>query len=67
METMMMPILERPEMLICTDCGATFASHGVGDGLDQLCNDCYAAQFEPLPPTEWPVAAVSVTAQSSRY
>ena len=39
------PRLEQAEELICVDCGATFVSHGVSDGLEQLCNDCYAAQF----------------------
>jgi hypothetical protein len=36
---------EQAEELICIDCGAIFVSHGASDGLEQLCNDCYAAQF----------------------
>jgi hypothetical protein len=55
MEMIMMPGLERPEELICTDCGATFLSHGAGDGFEQLCNGCYAAQFKPQRPGGWPV------------
>lgn len=65
METIMMPSLERPEVLICADCGATFPSHGVGDGLELLCNECYAAQFKSQRLMERPVAAVSLTAQGS--
>jgi NMD protein affecting ribosome stability and mRNA decay len=65
METIIMPSLERPEVLICADCGATFPSHGVGDGLEQLCNDCYADQFKPQRLEEWPLVAVRITAQSS--
>jgi hypothetical protein len=67
MKKIVMQSLERPEELICADCGATFPSHGVGDGLEQLCNDCYAAQFKPQRPTEWPVATVSLTPQGSPY
>ena len=39
------PRLEQAEGFICVDCGAIFVSHGASDGLEQLCNDCYAAQF----------------------
>ena len=45
MATIMKVRVERAEELICVDCGATFASHGACDGLEQLCNDCYVAQF----------------------
>ena len=37
--------LERPAEFVCTDCGATFPSHGAGDGAELLCNKCYEAQF----------------------
>lgn len=65
METIMMPSLEQPEKLICADCGATFPSHGAGDGLEQLCNDCYAAQFIPQHPTKLPIPEVSLIAPCS--
>lgn len=60
METITMPSMERSEKLICTDCGATFASHGAGDGLEQLCNECYAAQFNPQRPIMRPVRKASL-------
>jgi hypothetical protein len=37
--------LQRDEELICADCGGAFDSHGASDGLEQLCNACYIAQF----------------------
>jgi hypothetical protein len=65
MKTIVMPSLELSEVLICTDCGATFRSHGAGDGFEQLCNDCYAAQFKPLRPMEQPASVVSHLVASS--
>jgi hypothetical protein len=53
------------EELICVDCGATFASHGASDGLEQLCNDCYLAQFTPQPPIKVAGPEISLVAPSS--
>jgi hypothetical protein len=43
---------EQAEELICRDCGTLFVSHGVGDGLEQLCNDCFASKFTSEPATK---------------
>lgn len=52
MATITNPKLEQAEQLICVDCGAIFVSHGASDGLEQFCNDCYAAQFTSQPATK---------------
>lgn len=45
------PRLQQAEEFICIECDAIFVSHGASDGLEQLCNDCYAAQFTSQPAT----------------
>ncbi len=59
------PGLEKAEELICIDCGAIFVSHGVGDGFEQLCNDCYAAQFTSQRATKTAGLEISVISSSS--
>ena len=56
---------ERAEELICADCGATFASHGASDGLEQLCNACYVAQFTSQGPITTAGLEISRVAPSS--
>jgi len=65
MATIMKVRVERVEELICVDCGATFASHGACDGLEQLCNDCYVAQFTSKHPVETAGLEISLVAPSS--
>ena len=33
---------------ICTECGRIFRPRRVGDGVEQLCDECYEAQFHSL-------------------
>jgi len=35
----------RPEQE-CSECGRSFRPRSVGDGAEELCDDCYDAQFE---------------------
>jgi hypothetical protein len=65
MATIMKVRVERVEELICVDCGATFASHGACDGLEQLCNDCYVAQFTSQHPVKTAGLEISLVAPSS--
>ncbi len=42
---------DRPQRiaeLVCDECGQFFRPHWVGDGAEQLCAECYEAQFPPL-------------------
>ncbi len=34
--------------LVCTDCGQLFRPRRIGDGIEELCDLCYEAQFQPL-------------------
>ena len=65
MTTMIQFGVERDEELICVDCGATFASHGASDGLEQLCNACYVAQFTSQGPIKTAGLEISRVAPSS--
>ena len=65
MTTIMKAGVEKAEELICVDCGATFASHGASDGLEQLCNDCYVAQFTSRHPIKTAGLEISLVAPSS--
>ena len=56
--------VERDEELICADCGATFDSHGASDGLEQLCNACYVAQFASQVPIKTAGLEISRVAPS---
>jgi hypothetical protein len=37
----------------CPECGQPFRPRLVGDGVDELCDTCYDAQFEPLHIAKW--------------
>lgn len=37
----------------CPECGQPFRPRQVGDGVDELCDTCYEAQFEPLHLAKW--------------
>ena len=43
---------EGPEQL-CPECGQSFRSRQVGDAVDELCDTCYDAQFQPLRLPRW--------------
>jgi|GEM_PF-4005181 len=32
---------------VCAECGRTFRPRHVGEGIEELCDTCYEAQFEP--------------------
>ncbi len=34
--------------LVCADCGQLFRPRWIGDGAEELCDNCYEAQFQPL-------------------
>ena len=38
---------------LCPECGQLFQPRQVGDGLDELCDTCYDAQFQPLRLPRW--------------
>lgn len=42
----------RPEV-ICAECGQTFRPHSAADGAEELCDQCYEAQFEPMRIRHW--------------
>jgi len=56
--------LQRDEELICADCGGAFDSHGASDGLEQLCNACYIAQFTSQGPIKTADLEVSLVTSS---
>ncbi len=42
----------RPEQT-CVECGRSFRPRSVGDGVEELCDTCYEAQFEPRRLRHW--------------
>jgi len=42
----------RPEQE-CSECGRSFRPRAIGDGVEELCDDCYDAQFEPRRLRHW--------------
>jgi len=38
---------------ICADCGRSFPARPAGDGAEELCENCYRAQFEPRRLRHW--------------
>ena len=39
--------------IICAECGQTFRSRRVADAAEELCDNCYDAQFQPLRLRYW--------------
>ena len=64
MATIVKVRVERAEKLTCADCGAVFDSHGASDGLEQLCNACYIAQFTSQGPIKTSDLEVSLVTSS---
>lgn len=44
--------MQEPERA-CADCGQAFRARPAGDGTEELCDFCYAAQFEQTHFTRW--------------
>jgi len=44
---------------ICAECGQVFRPRRLGDGVEQLCDQCYEAQFHPLPTSSPEESALS--------
>ncbi len=44
---------DQPAHQVCPECGQEFQPRDVGEGLDELCDTCYDAQFEPLNLPKW--------------
>ena len=38
---------------ICAECRRAFRPRLLGDGAEELCDDCYTAQFEPRRLRHW--------------
>jgi hypothetical protein len=39
---------QRAPEIACLDCGQPFRPHRVADGVEELCELCYQARFQPL-------------------
>ena len=38
---------------ICAECGRSFRPRRAGEGAEELCDNCYEAQFEPRRLRHW--------------
>jgi hypothetical protein len=45
--SMFIPADGSPLTQFCTDCGQAFQPRQVGDGVEELCDACYEARFQP--------------------
>ena len=37
----------------CPECGQLFRPRLIGDGVEELCDTCYEAQFQPMHLSKW--------------